>query len=296
MFKLIKSVVLTFALLLLLTSNVSALEFRNSIEHLTTSPDYQEVLGVSEELCGILNSLLDTDAQITVSDLGWSNTYKIYVDDSDIFALDSFSKQALTGSMVYIWSYAAVIDGRQVRATIARAQAPNPALLEQGLVTEEDYQRLLEKTGQWSVSEAVIDTQQSPAGITALLEDAGVGQDTELILVGGSPRMRSLFAVTFSDGHADQLIPLARTGSTLADFSTSSTTLTSNSIGTEGFQAGSTYDFQEAAAVLSSSAAPAAYIDTGNSYSQNPSFYYLTAMLSVLGLGTCLLYWKRTRS
>ena len=69
-----------------------------------------------------------------------------------------------------------------------------------------------EKAGTWGVSEGVLQDAESAHTLKHLMQDidkAGISEESSIYLVGGTPRMRSLFAVTFDEqGQSDQVVLL----------------------------------------------------------------------------------------
>ena len=71
----------------------------NSLELLPESSDYQSVQECGEQICNMVNSLLPDRQSISESDIDWNKVYKIYVDDEDVFSLNSFSKSSIIDNM-----------------------------------------------------------------------------------------------------------------------------------------------------------------------------------------------------
>lgn len=232
----------------LCTIMVNAQGIENSLELLPESSDYQSIQECGEEICNMVNSLLPDHQSIRESDIDWNKIYKIYVDDEDIFSLDSFSKLNIVDNMKYIWSYSDVIGGQAIKATISRSLAPDYSLVTQNIISEEEYEELVNKAGTWCVPEAEIDVRQTPDDIINVLQAAGISSQDDVILIGGSPKMRTLFAVTFTDGMADKLIPLTNAGAVLdQDINAASESQGTNS----KLSAGTAYSFEEVAQVMS---------------------------------------------
>lgn len=79
----------------LCTIMVNAKGVESSLELLPESSDYQPVQECGVEVCDMVNSLLPDGQSISASDIDWNKVYKIYVDDEDIFSLDSFQSRTL---------------------------------------------------------------------------------------------------------------------------------------------------------------------------------------------------------
>lgn len=231
------------------TMMVNAEGLEGPIELLPESSDYQSVQECGVEICNMVNSLLPDSQSISASDIDWNKVYKIYVDDEDIFSLDSFSKLRIMDSMKYIWSYSDIISGQTVRVTISRSLAPDYSLVSQNIISEEEYEELVGKAWTWSVPEVEIGgTSQTPDNIINSLQVAGITAQDDIVLIGGSPKMRALFAVTFSDGMADRLIPLTSTGIVLTpDINVASELQSTNT----KLSAGTSYSFGEIAQLMS---------------------------------------------
>lgn len=269
-----KSAFAVAMVLFLLTVHSAALDLYDVAERLMDSSDYPAVdEQASEGVCRIINSLLGGDA-VTPDELDWTKAYKIYTMDTDIYSLPSCSKtDILTAMDDYIWFYPAEINGRPIRVTVSRALAPEHSLVDQGVLSEHAYQSLVEKTGTWTAPEGEIDTLQTTENIQDYLENAGVSQTDELIFVGGSPRIRSLTAITFTDGQADKLIPLAhvRQISTVGGY-----------VEECGLQVGQPYRFSAIAQMLQ-----------GGSSQSNASRFILPGAGAVLVIASIVFAWKR---
>ena len=248
MLKSVKVFILIIAVSLC-TIMVNAKGVENSLELLPESSDYQSVQECGVEVCNMVNSLLPDGQSISASDIDWNKVYKIYVDDEDIFSLDSFSKPNIVDNMKYIWSYSDVIGDQAIRATISKSFAPDYSLVSQNIISEEEYEELVDKAGTWCVPEAEIGASQTTDDIIDILQAAGISDQDDVILIGGSPKMRSLFAVAFSDGIADKLIPLTNAGVVLEQ----DINVAPESQGTNTkLSAGTSYSFEEVAQVMSS--------------------------------------------
>lgn len=250
MLKSVKVLILIIAVSLC-TIMVNAKGVENSLELLPESSDYQSVQECGVEVCNMVNSLLPDGQSISASDIDWNKVYKIYVDDEDIFSLDSFSKPNIVDNMKYIWSYSDVIGDQAIRATISKSFAPDYSLVSQNIISEEEYKELVDKAGTWCVPEAEIGASQTTDDIIDILQAAGISDHDDVILIGGSPKMRSLFAVAFSDGMADKLIPLTNAGVVLEqDINVAPESQGTNT--NTKLSAGTSYSFEEVAQVMSS--------------------------------------------
>lgn len=248
MLKSVKVFILILAVsLCTIMANAKGVE--NSLELLPESSDYQSVQECGEQICNMVNSLLPDRQSISESDIDWNKVYKIYVDDEDVFSLNSFSKSSIIDNMKYIWSYSDVINGQAIKATISRALAPDYSLVTQNIISEDEYEELVNRAGTWCVPEAEIDVRQTPDDIINALQTAGISSQDDVILIGGSPKMRTLFAVTFTDGMADKLIPLTNAGVILdQDINVAPESQGTNTT----LSAGTSYSFEEVAQVMSS--------------------------------------------
>lgn len=93
-----------------------------------------------------------------------------------------------------------------------------------------------------------IGTSQTPENIINTLQATGITAQDDIVLIGGSPKMRALFAVTFSDGMADKLIPLTSAGIVLTpDANVASESQSTNT----KLSAGTSYSFGEIAQLMS---------------------------------------------
>lgn len=238
----LKKIISMFVLLALSITQVSAVNI--PIEHLNVSNDYASVQSAGTDICNLVNTLTESST-LHSDNINWDNVYKIYVDDNDIFALSSYSKNDIINSLDYIWSYMDNINNHNIRVTISRAQMPEHELVDNGVINETTYNELVKKAGTWTAPEAEIDTTQTIANILSDLQKAGISDTTDFILVGGTDKMKSLFAITFSDGYADKIIPLAETGIAITKNSDAQEISTyANTENLESLDVGKAYDFK----------------------------------------------------
>ena len=123
---------------------------------------------------------------------------------------------------------------------------PDRNLVSQGVISDTDYQALVNRAGSWVAPEAEMDTTQTIFNIESALSEAGISETDDIILVGGTSKMRSLFAITFSDNQADKIIPLARNDILV---NTDAAELASN-VSSNELEFGEVYDFSEVAQIL----------------------------------------------
>lgn len=238
----LKKIISMFVLLALSITQVSAVNI--PIEHLNVSNDYASVQTAGTDICNLVNTLTESSTLHSYN-INWDNVYKIYVDDNDIFALSSYSKNDIINSLDYIWSYMDNINNHNIRVTISRAQMPEHELVDNGVINETTYNELVKKAGTWTAPEAEIDTTQTIANILGDLQKAGISDTTDFILVGGTAKMKSLFAITFADGYADKIIPLAETGIAITKNSDAQEISTyANTENLESLDVGKAYDFK----------------------------------------------------
>ena len=238
----LKKIISMFVLLALSITQVSAVNI--PIEHLNVSNDYASVQTAGTDICNLVNTLTESST-LHSDNINWDNVYKIYVDDNDIFALSSYSKNDIINSLDYIWSYMDNINNHNIRVTISRAQMPEHELVDNGVINETTYNEFVKKAGTWTAPEAEIDTTQTIANILSDLQKAGISDTTDFILVGGTDKMKSLFAITFSDGYADKIIPLAETGIAITKNSDAQEISTyANTENLESLDVGKAYDFK----------------------------------------------------
>ena len=238
----LKKIISMFVLLALSITQVSAVNI--PIEHLNVSNDYASVQTAGTDICNLVNTLTESST-LHSDNINWDNVYKIYVDDNDIFALSSYSKNDIINSLDYIWSYMDNINNHNIRVTISRAQMPEHELVDNGVINETTYNELVKKAGTWTAPEAEIDTTQTIANIWSYLQKAGISDTTDFILVGGTAKMKSLFAITFADGYADKIIPLAETGIAITKNSDAQEISTyANTENLESLDVGKAYDFK----------------------------------------------------
>lgn len=238
----LKKIISMFVLLALSITQVSAVNI--PIEHLNVSNDYASVQTAGTDICNLVNTLTESST-LHSDNINWDNVYKIYVDDNDIFALSSYSKNDIINSLDYIWSYMDNINNHNIRVTISRAQMPEHELVDNGVINETTYNELVKKAGTWTAPEAEIDTTQTIANILGDLQKAGISDTTDFILVGGTAKMKSLFAITFADGYADKIIPLAETGIAITKNSDAQEISTyANTENLESLDVGKAYDFK----------------------------------------------------
>lgn len=238
----LKKIISMFVLLALSITQVSAVNI--PIERLNVSNDYASVQTAGTDICNLVNTLTESST-LHSDNINWDNVYKIYVDDNDIFALYSYSKNDIINSLDYIWSYMDNVNNHNIRVTISRAQMPEYELVDNGVINETTYNELVKKAGTWTAPEAEIDTTQTIANILGDLQKAGISDTTDFILVGGTAKMKSLFAITFANGYADKIIPLAETGITITKNSDAQEISTyANTENSEQLDVGKAYDFK----------------------------------------------------
>ena len=190
----LKKIISMFILFALNITQVAAVDI--PIERLSISNDYASVQIAGSDICNLVNTLTESSS-LQPDNINWDNVYKIYVDNNDIFALSSYSKDDIMKSLDYIWSYMDNVDNHNVRVTISRAQMPEHELVDNGVITETTYNELVKKAGTWTAPEAEIDTTQTIANILDDLQKAGISEATDFILSEVTAKMKSLFAYTF---------------------------------------------------------------------------------------------------
>ena len=246
----LKKIISMFILLTLSITQVSAVNI--PIERLNVSKDYASVQTAGTDICNLVNTLTESST-LHSNNINWDNVYKIYVDDNDIFTLSSYSKNDIINSLDYIWSYMDNVNNHNIRVTISRAQMPEHELVDNGVINETTYNELAKKAGTWTAPEAEIDTTQTIANIWSYLQKAGISDTTDFILVGGTAKMKSLFAIAFADGYADKIIPLAETNIAI-NKNNDTLTLSSydNTENLEQLDVGKSYDFKVIAKAFNS--------------------------------------------
>ena len=230
-------------LITIFCSKSFALKFYQVLETLPVFQDYVSVHSASTEIHKMINAFDLNNPDIAID---WNNFYKIYVDDNDIFSYGSQSKADIMNTLDYIWCYMDTIDNRNFRVTISKATMPDRNLVSQGVISDTDYQALVNRAGSWVAPEAEMDTTQTIFNIESALSEAGISETDDIILVGGTSKMRSLFAITFSDNQADKIIPLARNDILV---NTDAAELASN-VSSNELEFGEVYDFSEVAQIL----------------------------------------------
>lgn len=243
MYKGIQKLLLILILITSFCSQAYALNLDQVIETLPDSQDYVSVHSASTEIHKMINAFDLNNPDIAID---WNNFYKIYVDDNDIFSYGSQSKADIMNTLDYIWCYMDTIDNRNFRVTISKATMPDRNLVSQGVISDTDYQALVNRAGSWVAPEAEMDTTQTIFNIESALSEAGISETDDIILVGGTSKMRSLFAITFSDNQADKIIPLARNDILV---NTDAAELASN-VSSNELEFGEVYDFSEVAQIL----------------------------------------------
>ena len=280
-----KRIISIITLVLMFITQVGAVNLDNVVEKLNESSDYANVTQESATtVCAIINSLLNAN-QVSPEDLDWSAAYKIYTTESDIFSLQSSSEESIMSALdSYIWCYPAQINGRDIRVTISKAQMPDYNLVEQGVLSEQEYSDMVDEAGTWIAPQGEIDTLKTNENIEAWLQSAGVLDTDSLILVGGSPKMRTLSAITFVDGQADKIIPLAPSGIELNSASNEDRSGDAD----KSLQVGEAYDFEEVAQALSMVDVSDAD-DTGGNAINNPAGLNIKVISIVVIIGLCIV-------
>ena len=194
MYKGIQKLLLILILITSFCSQAYALNLDQVIETLPDSQDYVSVHSASTDIHKMINAFDLNNPDIAID---WNNFYKIYVDDNDIFSYGSQSKADIMNTLDYIWCYMDTIDNRNFRVTISKATMPDRNLVSQGVISDTDYQALVNRAGSWVAPEAEMDTTQTISNIESALSEVGISETDDIILVGGTSKMRSLFAITF---------------------------------------------------------------------------------------------------
>lgn len=189
------------------------------IERLTPdSPDYAELTALTDRILDEINQLqvyddsgIDSDA--AASDIHWNQAYKIYVDESDVYA--SFAEHAMTydalqQAMDYtVWVLPVQIDDAHLCITISKGlplAEDDPA---REVLTDEQVRQLEADAGKWR-----------PAAIEELDYDktaewyeqkltAAYGESVQrAFIMGGSPKLRSAVGIVEAGDDSIQVVIL----------------------------------------------------------------------------------------
>ncbi len=177
--------------------------------------EYADVLASEEDIMAFANGLFNHNGLPSVSaeQVDWNKAYKIYVDESDIFATGQLKEEQLPLQAGYIWCLTIENQGKVARLTVTTRNPLPQNVVDEGIFTQEEVDQYnAEKAGTWGVSEGVLQDAESAHTLEHLMQDidkAGISEESSIYLVGGTPRIRSLFAVTFDkQGQSDQVVLL----------------------------------------------------------------------------------------
>lgn len=177
--------------------------------------EYADVLASEEDIMAFANGLFNHNGLPSVSaeQADWNKAYKIYVDESDIFATGQLKEEQLPLQAGYIWCLPIENQGKVARLTVTTRNPLPQNVVDEGIFTQEEVDQYnAEKAGTWGVSEGVLQDAESAHTLEHLMQDidkAGISEESSIYLVGGTPRIRSLFAVTFDEqGQSDQVVLL----------------------------------------------------------------------------------------
>ena len=179
--------------------------YANTNFQVNNAKEYTDVLASEEDIMAFANGLFNHNGLPSVSaeQVDWSKAYKIYVDESDIFATGQLKKEQLPLQAGYIWCLPIENQGKVARLTVTIRNPLPQNLVDEGIFTQEEVDQYnAEKAGTWGVSEGVLQDAESAHTLKHLMQDidkAGISKESSIYLVGGTPRMRSLFAVTFDE-------------------------------------------------------------------------------------------------
>ena len=189
----------------------------DQIERLTPeSPDYAELIALSDRILDNINALQKYDNSgtyfdATGSDIELSQAYKVYVDESDVYS--SFSQQTMTYEQIqqnmdcYVWILPVHVDDTCVTVTISKGLPLGENDPARELLTQEEIQQLEADTGKWRPA-AIEGAEISAEMYEQQLTDAYDGVIQHVFIMGGSPKMRSAVAVIeTADGNID-VVPL----------------------------------------------------------------------------------------
>lgn len=182
------------------------------IEKLKDSEDYAAVLASGDSIIGFANTLFRENgiSEISAEDINWNDAYKVYIDEKDIFSDKQIEVTHITGQDLYIWCLPIENQDKIARLTLAVRNPIPQELVDKGVYTQEEMNAYnAEKAGTWAATEAILEDQvdaQTLENIEQKLRDAGISEKIPTYLLGGSPRFRSLFAVTFKNGCSDKVV------------------------------------------------------------------------------------------
>lgn len=182
------------------------------------SPDYAELTVLTDRILNDINGLREYNdsglySDVTAEDIDWSQAYKIYVDESDIYA--SYAKQTMTYDQIqksmsyYVWMLPVQADDAHLSITISKGLplAENDPARE--VLTEEEIRQVEADAGHWRpVETEELDYDKTAAWYEQKMADAYDGTVQRAFLMGGSPKMRSAVAVMETADGSIQIVPL----------------------------------------------------------------------------------------
>lgn len=187
------------------------------IERLTPdSPDYAELIALTDRVLDDINSLQEyddsgIDSDATASDIDWGQAYKIYVDESDVYA--SYAEQTMTYDQIqqsmdyYVWMLPVKVDDAHLSITISKGLPLAEDDAARQVLTEEQIQQVEADAGKWCPVEIEeLDYDKTAEWYEQKLTDAYDGDVQRAFIMGGSPKMRSAVCVLES---ADSRVQVA---------------------------------------------------------------------------------------
>lgn len=189
------------------------------VEQLTPdAPDYTELTSLTNRVLMQVNELQayddsGIDSDVTAADIDWSQAYKIYVDESDVYA--DYAEQTMTYDEIqqemeyYVWMLPIMTQDAHLCVTISKGLplAENNPAREQ--LTEEQIQQLEADAGKWCPVEIEeLDYDKTAEWYEQKITTAYEGSMQRVFIMGGSPKMRSAVAVIEAADDSVDVVPL----------------------------------------------------------------------------------------
>lgn len=163
-------------------------------EELTTRCTERVVDGIND-LSGFPNSTVDE--RLSADEIDWRKAYKVYVDESDIFAITKpVSMSTLTEKMNYVWVLPVRSGDISVNVTLS-IELPLDESIRNNIVDaygEEKWEQMKADVGHWNPVEYEVSSTTAET-YEKILSAVGLRDQKRAALVGGTPRMRSAFAI-----------------------------------------------------------------------------------------------------
>lgn len=205
------------ALTALCGAALTAGAFAAEIERLTPeTPDYAELTALDERIVDWINELQEYDdsgitADVTADDLDWSQAYKMYVDESNLYG--QFLQQEMTFDQIAqaadytVWVLPVRAQDAVLSVTLAQGVPETGDDQAYAILTEKQLEQLREDEGNWYPTE-IREQADTADWYEQQIEAAYSGTISRALILGGSPKLRSAVAILETPDDGLQAIPI----------------------------------------------------------------------------------------